>query len=41
MFCRRFGSGTDGCTGDTLWWAVLGGTLGLLIGASADHEADQ
>lgn len=40
--CRRFGSNsTDGCTGDTLWWGALGGALGLLIGASAGHEADQ
>jgi hypothetical protein len=38
--CHRFGSNTaDHCTGDTLWWGALGGALGLLIGAAADHEA--
>jgi hypothetical protein len=40
--CHRFGSNTaDHCTGDTLWWGALGGALGLLIGATADREADQ
>jgi hypothetical protein len=39
--CHRFGATADHCTGDTLWWGALGGALGLLIGAGADHEADR
>ena len=30
----------DSCIGDAFWWAVAGGMLGGLIGASAEAESD-
>lgn len=39
--CRAFSAYTsDGCVGDTLWWATIGGMLGGLIGATGSGESD-
>jgi outer membrane lipoprotein SlyB len=39
--CHAYGSsGSDGCTGDTAWWAVAGGMLGGLLGAAAGSDSD-
>ena len=37
--CRAYSS-SDGCAGETVWWAVMGGMLGGLIGASGARGAE-
>ena len=38
--CHAYGTTVaDGCAGETLWWAAVGGMLGGLIGATAGSES--
>lgn len=39
--CRAYSVSSDGCAGDTVWWAVMGGMLGGLIGASGARRTDE
>jgi hypothetical protein len=38
--CHAYGAKPgEGCLGQTLWWAALGGMLGGLIGASSESDS--
>ena len=40
-WCRRFGSGGNGCGGDALWWGTAAALLGGLIGATSAEDTDR